>query len=300
MPVSEHFREQLEQLMAALPVWFDVLLGFAAIWGVFLWLFGRRIIRPSVTMFGLIAGAVACGIVGRRMGAGNSVVVFIIAGAVGGAIVTWLTFRIWMAALLAIMLASVAPWAVIAWEGIEGPPNPIDDLKDTARQFIEDGVDELAPGSGELAPDGEDAAPGNPFSRIFNGGEADHDATDEQRPALLVRFADAARAGWENLRQWWDELSGTAQALIFTASGVMALTGLLIGLIFPHLGASLAASLAGSAIVLSVVLRLGGKYLSTGDWLPSSPRAALIALGVLTIAGTLIQWTVLRPKADKS
>lgn len=300
MPISNEFANQFEQLSAALPVWFDILIGIAGLWGVFLWLFGRRIIRPTVTMAGLAGGAILAGAIGRTMTDGNAVIVFVIVGAIVGALATWMLFRIWMALLLAATLAAIAPWAVIAWEGVTPPPDPTADLKSTARDIIEDGVEQLNGGADDEAEADGDLPSFLP--RIFgNPDEAEADEPPDEQPGLARRLNDAAQAGWNNLKTWWhDDLSASARWLIVTAAAAMAISGLLIGLIFPNLGAAIVASLIGSGIVLSAVLRLGGKYLGdAADWLPGTPRGVLITVIAMTIAGALIQWTVLRPRADK-
>lgn len=288
MPISGEFNQHLQQLANHIPMWVDVMIGFAGLWGLFMWLFGHRMIRPTVTITGLVAGAVIGGLIGRSMLEGNAVVFAAIGGGVVGAIATWMLFRIWMAVLLAVTLAAMAPWAVIAWEGVTPPPSPVADLKETAKQILEDGMD-------NLAPNGESDGP-----IIFGRPENDEQAA-EQNEGLAKRITEAAKAGWENLRTWWsDELSGSARWLIITASAAMALSGLMIGLIFPNLGAATVASLIGSIVLLSAAVRLGTKYLGdAGSWLPSSPRGMLIGLLAMTVVGALIQWTILRPRADK-
>lgn len=284
MPISGEFNQQLQQLADHIPVWLDVMIGFAGLWGLFMWLFGHRMIRPTVTITGLVAGAVIGGLIGRSMLEGNAAIMAAIGGGVVGAIATWMLFRIWMAVLLSVTLAAMAPWAVIAWEGVTPPPSPVTDLKETAKQMLDDGVE-------QLAADG----------KIIIGRPENDEQAAEQNAGLLRRFTEAAKAGWDNLRSWWtDELSGSARWLIITASAAMALGGLMVGLIFPNLAAATVASLIGASVLLSVVVRLGTKYLGeAGGWLPDSPRGALMVLIGMTVVGALIQWTILRPRADK-
>jgi len=284
LPISGEFNQQLQQLADHIPVWLDVMIGFAGLWGLFMWLFGHRMIRPTVTITGLVAGAVIGGLIGRSMLEGNAAIMAAIGGGVVGAIATWMLFRIWMAVLLSVTLAAMAPWAVIAWEGVTPPPSPVTDLKETAKQMLDDGVE-------QLAADG----------KIIIGRPENDEQAAEQNAGLLRRFTEAAKAGWDNLRSWWtDELSGSARWLIITASAAMALGGLMVGLIFPNLAAATVASLIGASVLLSVVVRLGTKYLGeAGGWLPDSPRGALMVLIGMTVVGALIQWTILRPRADK-
>jgi hypothetical protein len=103
------------------------------------------------------------------------------------------------------------------------------------------------------------------------------------------------------MRKWWaEDLDPAVRWSVMAAAAVVAVGGLVVGLVLPNLGAALAAALVGSILIGGVALRLTGRYLeSVHEWLPSSPRRALIALGVMTVIGTLIQWTVTARRTDK-
>ncbi len=283
-------RSAVDRLAAALPMWFDIALGFAALWGIFLWLFGRRVVRPSITFIALTAGAIVGGLAGRQMGDNSAVIVAVIVGGIGAAVLVWATFRLWVAVLLAVMLAAATPWAVLAWQG-EPMPTAHRPLTDAVRGAADDARGGFLPDRGIFSrPDGEPTDDGaSPTDTDTGTGEH-----------LADRFAGAAEETWAGLRTWWaDDLSGGTRWLILAGAGVMAVTGFLIGLIFPNLAAAIAAALVGSSLMIAAVLRLSAAYApGLHDRLPATPRGVLVTLVGLTIIGALIQWTILGRRAD--
>jgi len=291
MPISDQLQSTLQQVSDQVPMWFDVLLGFAGLWGLFLLLFGRRILRPSLAMTGLIAGSIAAGILGRQFVSGNEVVIFVIVGGVVGVLIGWLTYRLWMAVLLALMLALAVPWGVLAWYG--APPSPIEQRLQTMRDpnLGRDIIDAEAIGDSFAAEPPDDPA----NERII-----DRSADADPNNGVIDRAARAGRNLWNELTEWWtQQVSPSVRWSAMTAAVIVAIGGFVVGLVMPELAASLATSLVGAVFVLGSVMRLSGRYMPAVDeWLPDGPRGVLLVAAALTLVGTLLQWTVLRRRSS--
>lgn len=296
MAQADRVQQAAEQVAASLPVWLDVVLAFVGLWGVFLWLFGRRLVRPTVTMLGLVAGGLSAGLIARQFTEGAALAGWALGGGVAGGLVVWVTFRVWIGLALAIVLGSAAPWAVLAWEGADWPIEAGQSIREAAEGAIEEGRQRILD-NGEADGAGDEAAKerGHGKGGDEGGDEGDGEAT------VLAKLEALARQVAGDLRQWWgEELDPAVRWSVMAASAIVAAGGLMIGLVLPNLGASLAASLVGSVLIGGVTLRLSGRYLEgVYDWLPSSPRRALIALAVMTVIGTLIQWTLTGRRTDK-
>lgn len=283
-----------EQVRAALPMWLDVVLAFLGVWGVFLWLFGRRLVRPSITMLGLLAGGLAAGLIARSYTDGAVLAAWALGGGIAGGVLVWVTFRLWIGLALAIVLGAAAPWAVLAWEGAPWPIEAGQTIRDAANGAIDNGTQQLLPGEHEGPGDGD-------RGQRDDDHRADGDAAAAGESGVFDKLAALTKDVASDLERWWNEdLGSSVRWLVMVVASVVAIGGLTIGLMLPNLGASLAAALVGSALMGGVALRLSGRYAEpVHEWLPSSPRSALIALGVMTIIGTLIQWTVTGRRTDK-
>ena len=258
-----------------MPMWLDILIGAAALWGIFMWLFGRRLVRPSMAMTGLIIGAIVGGLVGRTFFAGNGVIIPIIVGGAVMALVIWATYRLWVAIMLAVMLAACTPWGVLAWKGEPFPQ---------AQQSIKQAMHDAAQEAREAV--------------TSERSEASSDESSDED--LMTKLRSALDETWQALVEWWkNDLEGGTRTLIIIGSAAMAITGFLVGLVLPEFAASLAASLVGSCFVIFSVLRLTAEYAGKlHEYLPTTPRGVLLSVGIMTIIGALIQWTVLGRRAD--
>jgi hypothetical protein len=286
MPGADQIAELFNHLADVAPIGFDLLMGLVGVWGIFLWLFGRRIIRPSFAIAGLLGGAALGALASRGLNI-PMLALATIGGAVLGALVLWVTSRVWTALLLAVVLAAAAPWAVLAWHN-QSFPIAGQHLKDTAKQLISDGVDSLHNQSGAQGAQ-EGAA-------VNNASTASQSASD-----FAAELLDAFRQTGQQLADWWNnDLLPPTRWAILTVAAAMAFTGLLLGLVMPTLASSLIGSLSGSVLMLLAAFRIATRYLAdVTDWLPHTPRLTLIILASVTLIGTILQWTILRPRADK-
>ncbi len=267
-------------------MWLDVIVALAGLWGVFLLLFGRRILRPSVAMTGLVLSALTAGLVGRQFFTGETVIVCVVVGGIIGVLVAWATYRLWMALLLAVMLALVVPWGVLAWHG--APPSPIEQRlgavgdPDLGQRIADPSA--LGDHFAAAPPPSDGAAPGD----------------EPSQPTLMERAGDAADELGRELRDWWiNDVSAATRWTAMTATAAFAVGGFVVGLIVPELAAALATSLVGAGLILASVMRLTGRY-ATGleEWMPAGPRMLLIVLGAMTVVGAVLQWTVLRRRGE--
>lgn len=332
----------------AVPWLLDGLAVFVGLWGLILWLAGCRIVRPSLTLIGLIAGAIAGGTFGQSVTNQSMTIVAIIAGGIVGGAVVWLTYRLWLAGLLAVILAAAAPAAVLAWQGVEIPApthlknaikDNVNDLADTPGRFSADPAGDVDAGDADPTdPDraADDAAdptdrrereaaddddrrtifdfPNDPTSRQRrparqpdaadpagpSPGAADDERSDPALEQAWERLREAVAATWQDLRGWWDGLGGGLKGILWTASIVVGLTGLLIGLIMPNLGSAIMTGLIGSGLLLAAVLRLSWRHApDLAAFLPVESRPIVITLAAMTFLGAVLQWTILRRRADK-
>ena len=100
--------------------------------------------------------------------------------------------------------------------------------------------------------------------------------------------------------QWWSEAGAGARGGMMLIGLISAVIGLLLGLIAPYKAASIQSTVAGAVLILfslfSLLAQLMPEHLT---WLPATPRGVLICLGLITVAGLAVQWTIFKRKTDK-
>jgi hypothetical protein len=232
--------------------------------GLVLWFFGRRLAKPVCALTGVALGAAAGFVTAQAMGATGLALAISIGGGVIGLILGALLFRLFMALSFAVVLAIALPAAALAWRGEAPPPVQTRAVQD---QF----VDLTRPPRSETQP----------------------------QPTLHERLAAVYQQQREEARAWWDGL-GNRQHMVKIAAGIGALAGLLVGLLLPRLAASVKSALLGGALMLVSAWQL--LRLHAAGWaehVPHGPRAIVTAVGLITILGVLVQWTLSRRKADR-
>ncbi|MBI1336817.1 MAG: hypothetical protein GC164_07635 [Phycisphaera sp.] len=109
-------------------------------------------------------------------------------------------------------------------------------------------------------------------------------------------FVDDQKLATES---WWNDLPGGLKRTVVVATGVAAVGGLLVGLLMPMTGSALISSLLGAWMILWGLPGLTRSLLpSASGYLPSTPRQSVIALGLITLSGIVIQWTLWRRRTD--
>jgi hypothetical protein len=210
-------------------------------------------------------------------------------------------FRIWMAAALALVLAVALPLAGLALQGVAPPPlasatagNTIAAADattvDSPEKLAADLIEQLR--EAVMAPRGSGATP---------------PATPEgaATESLGLGMRSTAQAWWDNQRlaidQWWRSLAPVQRGSASALAGLGALLGVLLGLIGPYTSAAIQSSLIGGVCALFGLGRLGElnpEGLLAG-LVPQSPVQLVSLLGLITLVGVGLQWTLWRRRADK-
>lgn len=191
---------------------------------------------------------------------------------------------------------------------------------------IFDGERDTAPAD-ETAPPAEADADGESADRGLEGALSDtvRDAALEearelglQASAALGDFFETASAAWKTQldagKAAWDQLDAGRKrtALLGAAAGFVI--GLLLGLALPDITAAMQTALVGSCLLccgaLLLLQRHTGLFRSeapqgeTGDAtlgaVPAGidPQALVLVVGLVTLIGLLLQWTLARRRAD--
>lgn len=271
MPFNQQTIQEAQAIFDSLPPVMTVVMVALVILGLVLWLAGRKIVGFACAVSGLVLGAVAGLAVGQRFAEqGAYILPLIIGGGIAGALLAALMFRVWMALSGAAILALAAPAIVLAWQGT---PLEVPVVEPAATTQTAEEMPAEAPAS-------------------------------EQGAALAQHALDAAQTWYDQqvaaLKAWWQDLMPSIRAVIYAAALAGGVLGLLIGLIAPKMAASFETALVGGLLLL-----LPGRELiiahapDVAGYLPQSPRGLVIWLGLITLLGFLLQWTLFGRKTDK-
>lgn len=302
--------------------------------GLGLWVLGRRLARPACAVSGVVLGALGGLLVAELLQEHGAFAIPLVVGAgIAGGLIAALLFRVWMAMSGALVFALLVPAAMVVWHGAppvpeqgqqpeppqqpeSAPPNADPDDEATAPPadeptaegmlgWLEDffGIDleevEQVPGKVQRqldeAPDPDEAEDAAPL----------RDTAGDRLGSAIDHGRERARGWYERSRDrlaaWWGDLSPGAKRGLAIGAGIGALLGLTLGLALPYTAAAVQSALAG-AILMFLPLRLLVER-HAPDWtglLPQSPRAVLIWLGLITLLGVILQWTLFRKRrADR-
>ncbi|MEX0777446.1 MAG: hypothetical protein WD042_17210 [Phycisphaeraceae bacterium] len=231
--------------------------------GLALWLLGRKLARPGCAVAGLAVGMFVGLVVADALDAHQSLPIYLVAGGIIGGVLAALLFRVWMGASLALFLALAAPAASLVLRGAPPPAAPTD-----IQQLM---IDTTRPGTAQRSP---------------------------QDLWLIIRSIYQQQT--QHIANWWRELGSTGWTIVIVAATIGAAVGLLLGLLRPYAAASVQSALVGGALWLAGLRGLMAVYAPDQTaWAPTSPRAWLVVLGLITAAGVLLQWTLWRRRADQ-
>lgn len=299
----------MQTVMLVLPT---IGLIVVALVGLVLWMMGKRIARTACAICGLVLGAIGGFVLARAMSdQGAMLLPLVIGGALAGALLAGLLFRVWIALSGAVLLALVAPAAVLVWQGTPVEPiAPEQGSAETAEQPAEGEAVDLPT---SITDAFRESMKGDlPFGTneteqpaAETGAADDAEAADGADMAQVMEAAaEAARAWYEQqlalVSEWWSQLGSATRGTIYTTAAIGAGVGLLLGLLLPYVAASLESALVGSLLLL-----LAGRELTAlhapeaAAWFPQSPRMVVVWLGLITILGFAIQWTVFGRRADR-
>ncbi|MEM1446406.1 MAG: hypothetical protein AAGF84_10145 [Planctomycetota bacterium] len=328
-----------EQVGATPLVWTGVLVG-AMVAGLVLWLLGGRLARTGTVLAGFVVGGLAVTLVAvglaSESGVGPWVLALGVGGAIAGALLEWLLFRLWMGVMGAMVLALAVPAAVIIWNPAsvetelsddevaaiveEDTTSLVDSITATVNEGLAEAFDqeEVAAAIMEGAAEGGDGEAGVEPSALIDAEKVQAVAMDQAR-----RIWDVLKAAWDRemarLGSWWDGLPAGTRATVIGGSAIGGVVGLVLGLLLPKIMAALQTALAGALLLFFPAGILVHTYLAgpvsealegtdvdseqagvagLASYWPSQPRSMLLALGLITLLGLVLQCTVFRKKAD--
>lgn len=291
--------EIIETVMGVLPT-----IGLLAVLvvGVVIWLIGRRIARTACAVCGLVLGGLGGYVLGEMLSDQGAFVLPLVIGAgIAGALLAGLLFRVWIALSGAALLALAVPAAVLVWQG-----TPAEEPEATASAEVE------AEAEAETAADVPDE-PAGPVGvaellrrSLTEEGElaAGEEAERAEVEEVIEAAADVARQWYDEQTQrvseWWADLGPGTRGTIYLAGAIGAGLGLVLGLVAPFVAASFESALVGSILLLLAGRELTAMHASgAAAYFPQSPRMVLVWLGLITVLGFAIQWTLFYRRADR-
>ncbi len=258
--------------------------------GVLLWLVGRRFVRPLfILLFAATGGAI--GYLGPPALAINvSQPILMAVGLVGGALLGLAVFRVALAIAVGGLLAFAAPiMASIVFSIAPSSMSGEEAAPLRAEQLLLDDV----PMEGESASENANAWSENHVGPAPLTAEEAAEEAQAQVEAFLSQLREEAVAEWESL-------GAREQRILVLSSLSGALIGLLLGLMWPKHVAAAATSFVGAATWLPAgALLISAHGLPGADLLPSSAKIWLAVWLAVALVGAILQWTALKPRADK-
>lgn len=241
--------------------------------GIILWLMGKRLARPACTgvwiLVGMLAAAGVCHLTGDR----GLLPLWLVIGGVIGGVLGWVVYRLCLAMALCVILGLTAPAVAHFIQGSGQRP----DLADDTQALVESVRDEARQTRDELKED---------QNALTASG-------------VLEKISRIAKGPWDKLQAYWQELPESSRTTIISAAGIGAIIGLVLGLIFPSLGAATGSSLLGSLFMAGGCIAFFAQYNpSLLEALDDRMAACLVTLGLITAMGVGIQWTLQRRRTD--
>ena len=253
--------------------------------GTVLMLWGARILRPAVVIATMASCFLLSIVVARHALPQVPLWAAAAVGAVAGLLAGALLYRPAVASATAVVAGTagaLVAFAVMAGGSLDTAP------RDLGHALVANPREVSRPGDGSragmrmlevLSPPAATAE----GTRVASSA----DATLPVAERALRATADAARRGWARANQAVEAADPPFRTLLVGATAAGAVSGLLLGLLFTTLMARVLTSLAGAWILVAGTLTLlaaGGR-----EPMPDDPRAWLVTLTALTVAGTLAQ-----------
>ncbi len=136
-----------------------------------------------------------------------------------------------------------------------------------------------------------------PTQELFPQAAQQNDLQDPD--ALIAYLAGMYDRQREVLSSWGGDLDpGRLRTLVFAAAAG-ALIGLMAGLAFPYPVAAFESALVGAGLMMLGVLGIFASQMpGASGWVADQPRVLIVVLGLITLMGVGIQWTISKPKTD--
>jgi hypothetical protein len=286
--------------------------------GLLMWAFGGRLVRP---MYGFLFGVLGsgCGLfVPALVGVNTSPYIGIAVGAVVGALIGLLMFRLSMASALAVAGGVLAPLitGAVLWlnPAAATTGNPL-----TGDALLLPGVPVESASNDrphEDAPKNAADTPAITFESIFKlkdlvSAESDNAKLEKTSDVASQAAIALARSAAERLRSFASELGGEAHAawsdlpsnqqlMLAVASVLGGLGGFLLGMSFPKKVAAVGASFIGAGLWTPIAAKGMHDFSVPGHGALPSTASGWLALWLIVVAvGLILQWTVLKRKADR-
>ncbi len=283
-----------------------IAIGAAFLSGVFLWIAGRHLVRPLYALVFAAAGGAAGFAAPSTMALEIGTLYPTVIGAIIGAVVGLFMFRLSMALALAIVLALGAPVGAGFYLKFNPTPAPIESAEPlTEDEMLLDGVPLKEDLAAEIDRLSEEMSWDGTISDLLGGSggtidgfqeSLEHEAAEavvEHAKAFIQAFAEEARAEWASLPD-------RDRMLLSFSTIAGALFGFMFGFWRPKQVAAATTAFLGAAVWIPAGMFLITTFGLPGtDALPTSPRLWLFIWLIVSLAGTVVQWTGLPRKADK-
>lgn len=296
METTQSFEQWFTQADDALPV-----LTITARWvivgiGIALWLAGGKLLKAACMLGGLMLGMIVGGLSVAFVDSPAIAIGFMAGLGLLGVLGAWLMFRAWVAFSAAVMFAIVAPAAVIVWQGV--PAQQLSDDTQQATAQVQERYDALSSQLNaetklqveSLIQQGDPEALTKADTLLAEQGEK---AWDAAKTAVFRNL--------EDVQAWWDDSATNVQKNIGLAMLIGAGVGLLFGFIAPTYAASIQSAMVGAVLIVIPGRELIVSYLpAAAEFVPTTARGTLITLGLITVAGIVLQWTLYLRRDDKT
>jgi ElaB/YqjD/DUF883 family membrane-anchored ribosome-binding protein len=282
----------------AAPIGTRAVLVGAMIVGTLLMLWGARLLRPAVVLATMAACFLFAVVAARNALPQVPLWAAAAVGAVAGLLAGALLYRPAVAAATAVVAATAGAliaFAVMAGGSLDTAP------RDLGHALVANPREVSRPGDGSragmrmlevLSP------PAGMADDLGAGAQSVVDASAPMAERALRSTADAARRGWNRGCQAVEATDPPFRTLLVGSTAAGAVSGLLLGLLFTTLMARVLTSLAGAWLLVAGALPLLASHGHAP--MPDDPRAWLVVLTALTVAGTLMQSALGGAPASKS
>jgi hypothetical protein len=282
----------------AAPIGTRAVLVGAMIVGTLLMLWGARLLRPAVVLATMAACFLLAVVAARNALPQVPLWAAAAVGAVAGLLAGALLYRPAVAAATAVVAATAGAliaFAVMAGGSLDTAP------RDLGHALVANPREVSRPGDGSragmrmlevLSP------PAGMADDLGAGAQSVVDASAPMAERALRSTADAARRGWNRGCQAVEATDPPFRTLLVGSTAAGAVSGLLLGLLFTTLMARVLTSLAGAWLLVAGALPLLASHGHAP--MPDDPRAWLVVLTALTVAGTLMQSALGGAPASKS
>jgi ElaB/YqjD/DUF883 family membrane-anchored ribosome-binding protein len=285
-------------MVEAAPIGTRAVLVGAMIVGTLLMLWGARLLRPAVVLATMAACFLFAVVAARNALPQVPLWAAAAVGAVAGLLAGALLYRPAVAAATAVVAATAGAliaFAVMAGGSLDTAP------RDLGHALVANPREVSRPGDGSragmrmlevLSP------PAGMADDLGAGAQSVVDASAPMAERALRSTADAARRGWNRGCQAVEATDPPFRTLLVGSTAAGAVSGLLLGLLFTTLMARVLTSLAGAWLLVAGALPLLASHGHAP--MPDDPRAWLVVLTGLTVAGTLMQSALGGAPASKS